>query len=111
MKTLFLFISSVIVSVITFSFSNTVCPTPATIHTQANTESKWQRGSIYEISFLDGCPRMKGKEILLSVPLMEAIQTIRLDDNTSYGDFAIGYKYIEDEDLYVANLLDEFKEL
>ena len=111
MKTLFLFISSVIVSVITFSFSNTVCPTPATIHTQANTESKWQRGSIYEISFLDGCPRMKGKEILLSVPLMEAIQTIRLDNNTAYGDYTVEYKYVEDEDLSIANLVDEIIEL
>ena len=84
-----------------------VCPTSAKI----STDNQWECGSIYEISFLDGCPRIKGKEILLSVPLMEAIQTIRMDDNTAYGDFVIGYKYIEDEDLYVANLLDEFKEL
>ena len=84
-----------------------VCPTPATIKATPD----WEIGSIYDISFSDDCPRIKEKEVLLSVPLMDAVQTIRLDNNTSYGDFAIGYKYMEDEDLYVANLLDEFKEL
>ena len=104
------FILSIVFSIISVvvSFNNTVCPTPANI---AKATPDWEIGSIYEISFSDGCPRIKDTEVLLSVPLMDAVQTIRLDNNTSYGDFAIGYKYIEDEDLYVANLIDEFKEL
>ena len=98
-----------IISIISFDYSESkVCPTPAKI---VNPESKWQSGSIYEISFSNGCPILKDTEVLLSEPLREAIEVIRLDNNTSYGDYEIEYKYIEDEDLYVANLIDEFKEL
>ena len=101
-------LSSIVFIIISVMGNDTVCPTPATI---AKATPDWEIGSIYDISFSDGCPRIKEKEVLLSVPLMDAVQTIRLDNNTSYGDFSIEYKYIEDEDLYVANLLDEFKEL
>ena len=84
-----------------------VCSTPANI----STDHQWKCGSIYEISFLDGCPRINDKEVLLSAPLMEAINSIRTDDNTAYGDYAIEYSYIEAEDLYIANIIDEFAEL
>lgn len=105
MKTIILF--SVIISIVITNFNNDVCPNPATI----NTQSEWEIGSIYEITFSDGCPRMKGKEVLLSAPLFDALITIRSDNNTAYGDYSIEYCYIEDENLYVANLLDEFVEL
>lgn len=84
--------------------------TPATIQTPIP-ECEWETGSIYSISFSDGCPRVNGKEALLSEPLREAVNVIRQDDNTAYGDFLIGYKYIPDEDLYIVNLVDEFVEL
>lgn len=84
--------------------------TPATIQTPTP-EYEWEFGSIYELSISDGCPRLKDKEALLSEPLREAINVIRQDDNTAYGDFQIGYKYIPDEGLYIVNLVDEFVEL
>lgn len=86
-----------------------VCPTPATIQTPI--ETTWEFGSIYDLSISDGCPRLKDKEALLSEPLREAIEVILKDDNTSYGDFQIGYKYIPDEDLFIVNIIDEFVEL
>ena len=105
MKTFLSIVSIVIIFVSTFD----VCPKPATLlPTQA---PEWEEGSIYEISFSDGCPMIKGKEVLLSVPLSEAIKKIQLDCNTAYGDFLISYKFIGDEDIYIANLLDEFVEL
>lgn len=84
--------------------------TPATIQTPIH-EAKWESASIYDISFSDGCPRMKDKDALLYEPLQEAISIIRKDENTSYGDFLIEYKYIPDEDLYIIDLIDEFVEL
>lgn len=83
--------------------------TPAKIQTPI--APKWEVGSIYEISFSDNRPRMKGKDALLYEPLQEAIEKILKDDNTSYGDFLIEYKYIPDEDLYIIDLIDEFVEL
>lgn len=100
MITLFLLIS--------FIFAG-VCPTPATIQTP--TPYEWEFGSIYAIQFSDGCPRLNGKEALLSEPLREAINIIRYDENTSYGDFTVEYKYIPDEGVYIVNLVDEFVEL
>lgn len=88
-----------------------VCPTPATIEPTPAPAPEWEFGSIYEISFSDNRPRMKGKDALLYEPLQEAIEKILKDDNTSYGDFLIGYKYIPDEDLYICNIIDEFVEL
>lgn len=87
-----------------------VCPTPATIQTPTP-ECEWEFGSIYEISISDGCPILRNEEALLSEPLHDAIEIILKDDNTSYGDYLIGYKYIPDEDLYIVNLVDEFVEL
>lgn len=87
-----------------------VCPTPATIQTPTP-EYEWEFDSIYNIKFSDGCPRIKDKEALLSEPLREAVNVIRQDDNTAYGDFLIGYKYVPDEDLYIVNIIDEFVEL
>lgn len=86
-----------------------VCPTPAKI--MSPIETTWETGSIYEITFSDNCPRIQGKEALLSEPLHDAIETILKDDNTSYGDYLIGYKYIPDEDVYIVNIIDEFVEL
>lgn len=100
-------LSSIVLISIIISLDDNVCPTPATIHP----ESEWELCSIYEITISDGCPRLKDKEVLLSVPLIEAINIIQCDDNTSYGDYCIEYKYIEGEDLYVANIRDEFIEL
>lgn len=84
--------------------------TPAKIQTPTP-EYEWEFGSIYDLSISDGCPILRNKEALLSEPLRDAIEVIRKDDNTSYGDFQIGYKYIPDEDLYIVNLVDEFVEL
>lgn len=100
-----MFLIAAIIAAIT-----TVCPTPATIQSPTP-ECEWEVGSIYQISFSDNCPRIQGKEALLSEPLREAIEVIRQDDNTSYGDFKIGYKYIPDEDVYIVNIIDEFVEL
>lgn len=87
-----------------------VCPTPAKIQTPIP-ETEWEFGSIYDLSISDGCPILRNKEALLSEPLRDAIEVIRKDDNTSYGDFVIGYKYIPDEDVYIVNIIDEFVEL
>ena len=87
------------------SNDKTVCPTTATI------ESGWTVGSIYDITFSDECPMLMGKEVLLSVPLFDAVVTIKTDDNTAYGDYAIEYKYVPSEGIYIANLIDEFVEL
>ena len=112
MKTLVIFVLSALSVLSVLSVKDV--QTPATIATpEAEWEmgSEWKMGSIYQISILDGCPRLKGKEVLLSVPLFDAVQTIRMDDNTAYSDYNIEFKYIEEEDLYIANLLDEFVEL
>ena len=105
MKTFLSIVSIVIIFVSTFD----VCPTPA--NKEMQTPIQWEFGSIYEISFSDGCPRINDKEVLLSAPLLDAIMTIQLDCNTAYGDFSIEYKYVKDEDIYIANLVDEFVEL
>lgn len=98
-----------IIAAITTNFAG-VYPTPATIQTPTP-EYEWEFGSIYSISFSDGCPRVNGKEALLSEPLREAVNVILKDDNTAYSDYQIGYKYIPDEDVYIVNIIDEFVEL
>ena len=108
MKTLLIILTTILVAILGNVSMVSVCPTPATI---AQAPEQWTHGSIYQITFLDGCPRINDKEVLLSAPLMEAISSIRTDDNTAYGDYAIEYSYIEAEDLYIANIIDEFKEL
>lgn len=107
----FIIVIAAIITAIT-NFVAGVCPTPATIETPiATPEEQWEFCSIYSIEFSDGCPRIQGKEALLSEPLREAISVIRKDDNTSYGDFLIGYKYVPDEEVFIVNLVDEFVEL
>lgn len=107
MRTFILSIVSVIVIALSSFNNDTVCPTPATMIV----ESDWTVGSIYDITFSEECPMLIGEEVRLSAPLFDAIQTILHDDNTAYGDYAIEYKYIPSEGIYIANLVDEFVEL
>lgn len=107
MKTYILSIISVIVIALASFNNNDTVPTPATI----SVEEQWETASIYEISFSDECPMFRGKEVLLSVPLFDAVVAIITDNNTAYGDYAIEYKYVPYEDIYIANLIDEFVEL
>lgn len=103
MKTFILSIVSVIVIALA-SFNNDICPTPATM----TVESDWTIGSIYDISIVDGVFTYNDTECLVSVPLEYAIRTIINRDDTAFGDFDCEFKYIPEEDIYIANILDEF---
>lgn len=89
------------------SNDKTVCPTPATM----TVESDWVIGSIYDISIVDGVFTYNDTECLVSVPLECAIRTIINRDDTAFGDFDCEFKYIPEEDIYIANIIDEFVEL
>lgn len=103
MRTFILSIVSVIIIALA-SFNNDICPTPATMIV----ESDWANGSIYDISIVDGVFTYNDTECLVSVPLECAIRTIINRDDTAFGDFDCEFKYIPEEDIYIANILDEF---
>lgn len=107
--------TALIIVICSFAVNNNerVCPTIATMTVTESVESEydWAIGSIYDITFSEECPMLRGKEVLLSAPLFDAILTILHDRNTAYGDFQIEYKYIPNEGIYIANLLDSFIEL
>lgn len=100
------FISVIIVlsSFINFNEKNDVCPTPATIVA----ESDWTTGSIYDISITNDTFVYNDAEVIVSEPLRHAIVTIINSDDTAFGDFDCEFKYIPEEGIYIANILDEF---
>ena len=97
-------VSAIIIAISSFTNNDSICPTTATMVV----ESDWTIGSIYDISIVDGVFTYNDTECLVSVPLEYAIRTIINRDDTAFGDFDCEFKYIPEENIYIANIIEEF---
>lgn len=70
---------------------------------------EWSEASLYDIVISEGMYMFNGKECLVNNDMNDLIHIIIEDDSTVFpADIAIEVKYIADEDLYVANLIDTY---
>lgn len=106
-KSVFGVIVMIAIAIVSFTFSNNNNNNTENV-TNVTEIEKWETKSIYDIKIVDGIYTFNDKECLCSYPLDSAIHTIIDTDNVAFGDYDIEVKYIPEEDIYIANLIDNF---